>query len=77
MVGPLAGGVSSDIHLVETAARAFCVKRALPRLKVAALWRGAGRTQQRRGGVDQGGRRMVARAAPRSSARIVSLACSR
>jgi aminoglycoside phosphotransferase (APT) family kinase protein len=35
---PLSGGVSSDIQLVETAARRFCVKRALPRLKVAALW---------------------------------------
>ena len=35
---PLTGGVSSDIHLVETGARKFCVKRALPRLKVAALW---------------------------------------
>jgi 5-methylthioribose kinase len=35
---PLTGGVSSDIHLVETADRTFCVKRALPRLKVAALW---------------------------------------
>jgi aminoglycoside phosphotransferase (APT) family kinase protein len=36
---PLAGGVSSDIHLVETASRRFCVKRALAQLKVAALWR--------------------------------------
>jgi aminoglycoside phosphotransferase (APT) family kinase protein len=35
---PLAGGVSSDIYLVETSGRRFCVKRALPRLKVAALW---------------------------------------
>jgi len=30
--------VSSDIQLVETAGGRFCVKRALPRLKVAALW---------------------------------------
>ena len=37
-VTPLAGGVSSDICLVEAGARRFCVKRALPRLKVAALW---------------------------------------
>jgi aminoglycoside phosphotransferase (APT) family kinase protein len=37
-VTPLAGGVSSEIHLVETATRRFCVKRALARLKVAALW---------------------------------------
>ena len=35
---PLAGGVSSDICLVEAGGRRFCVKRALPRLKVAALW---------------------------------------
>jgi aminoglycoside phosphotransferase (APT) family kinase protein len=35
---PLAGGVSSDIILVEIAGRRFCVKRALARLKVAALW---------------------------------------
>jgi aminoglycoside phosphotransferase (APT) family kinase protein len=35
---PLTGGVSSDIHLVEAGGRKFCVKRALPRLKVAALW---------------------------------------
>jgi len=37
-VTPLAGGVSSDIHLVETSARRFCVKRALAQLRVAALW---------------------------------------
>ncbi len=35
---PLTGGVSSEIQLVETATRRFCVKRALARLKVAALW---------------------------------------
>jgi 5-methylthioribose kinase len=35
---PLAGGVSSDILLVDAAAGRFCIKRALPRLKVAALW---------------------------------------
>ena len=37
-ITPLTGGVSSDISLVETGGRLFCVKRALPRLKVAALW---------------------------------------
>ena len=36
-ITPLAGGVSSDICLVEAGGRRFCVKRALPRLKVAAL----------------------------------------
>ena len=35
---PLAGGVSSDIWRVECAAGPVCVKRALPRLKVAADW---------------------------------------
>jgi aminoglycoside phosphotransferase (APT) family kinase protein len=35
---PLAGGVSSDICLVEAGGRRFCVKRALSRLKVEALW---------------------------------------
>ncbi|MFO1151508.1 MAG: aminoglycoside phosphotransferase family protein [Alsobacter sp.] len=35
---PLTGGVSSDIHLVTTGSRRFCVKRALARLKVAAVW---------------------------------------
>jgi aminoglycoside phosphotransferase (APT) family kinase protein len=35
---PLAGGVSSDIMLVESRRRRFCIKRALSRLKVAAVW---------------------------------------
>jgi aminoglycoside phosphotransferase (APT) family kinase protein len=35
---PLTGGVSSEISLVEDGERRFCIKRALPRLKVAALW---------------------------------------
>ncbi len=34
----LAGGVSSDIWRVELGGRTVCVKRALPRLKVAQLW---------------------------------------
>jgi aminoglycoside phosphotransferase (APT) family kinase protein len=37
-ITPLTGGVSSDISLIEAGGRRFCVKRALPRLKVAALW---------------------------------------
>jgi aminoglycoside phosphotransferase (APT) family kinase protein len=36
---PLAGGVSSDIVRVEGRGTTFCVKRALPKLKVAADWR--------------------------------------
>ncbi|MHA1547644.1 MAG: phosphotransferase family protein [Alphaproteobacteria bacterium] len=34
----LTGGVSSDIWLVETPDRSFCVKRALSQLRVAADW---------------------------------------
>ncbi len=37
--GRLTGGVASDIWKVETPQRAFCVKRALPRLRVKADWR--------------------------------------
>lgn len=35
----LAGGVSSDISLVTSETRRFCIKRALEKLKVAADWR--------------------------------------
>ncbi len=35
----LPGGVSSDIWLVRAGDARFCVKRALPRLRVAADWR--------------------------------------
>ena len=35
---PLAGGVSSDIYRVDLPSGPICVKRALPRLKVAATW---------------------------------------
>lgn len=38
-MSPLAGGVSSDILLVEGGGEPFCVKRALAKLKVAAEWR--------------------------------------
>lgn len=34
----LAGGVSSDIVRVDAGGRTFCVKRALPKLKVAGDW---------------------------------------
>jgi aminoglycoside phosphotransferase (APT) family kinase protein len=36
---PLAGGVSSDILRVDLSGASLCIKRALPRLKVAADWR--------------------------------------
>ena len=35
---PLTGGVSSDIWRVDVRDGAVCVKRALPRLRVAANW---------------------------------------
>ena len=35
---PLPGGVSSDIYRASMGDRVVCVKRALPRLKVAAEW---------------------------------------
>ena len=35
---PLAGGVSSDIWRVDAGERTLCIKRALPRLKVAQEW---------------------------------------
>jgi 5-methylthioribose kinase len=35
---PLTGGVSSDIYRVDLPGRTLCVKRALPKLKVAADW---------------------------------------
>ncbi len=36
---PLAGGVSSDIYRAQLPQGVVCVKRALPRLKVAAEWK--------------------------------------
>ena len=35
----LPGGVSSDIRLIEFGGLKYCIKQALPRLKVAADWR--------------------------------------
>jgi aminoglycoside phosphotransferase (APT) family kinase protein len=35
---PLTGGVSSDIYRVDLPSRSVCIKRALPKLKVAADW---------------------------------------
>jgi aminoglycoside phosphotransferase (APT) family kinase protein len=37
-IAPLAGGVSSEIWRVELESGPICVKRALPRLRVAQLW---------------------------------------
>ncbi len=38
-VSELTGGVSAEIVLVETRSRPVCVKKTLPRLKVAGEWR--------------------------------------
>jgi len=38
-IAALGGGVSCDVFMVRTAARTVCVKRALPKLRVAADWR--------------------------------------
>jgi aminoglycoside phosphotransferase (APT) family kinase protein len=35
---PLSGGVSSDIWRITVGNKQYCLKRALPRLKVAQLW---------------------------------------
>ncbi len=35
---PLTGGVSSDIWIAHSGGRSFCVKKALPQLRVAAEW---------------------------------------
>ena len=61
----LTGGVSSDIWRVDLRAGPVCVKRALPRLRVAAQLGGAGRAQPLRSGVDAGGGGVVPGAAPR------------
>jgi 5-methylthioribose kinase len=37
-VEALPGGVSCDVWKVETGGRTYCVKRALPRLRVSKLW---------------------------------------
>jgi aminoglycoside phosphotransferase (APT) family kinase protein len=64
---PLTGGVSSDIHLVETGGRRFCVKRALPRLKVAALWE----APIERNAAEAAWMRAVARWLPRAAPRVL------
>lgn len=36
---PLSGGVSCDVYLVKSGTQTVCIKRALPKLRVAADWR--------------------------------------
>jgi aminoglycoside phosphotransferase (APT) family kinase protein len=38
VVRPLTGGVSSNVLAIEVDGRRFCLKQALPQLKVAKLW---------------------------------------
>jgi aminoglycoside phosphotransferase (APT) family kinase protein len=64
---PLTGGVSSDIVLVEAEDRRFCVKRALPKLKVAALWE----APVERNAAEAAWMRAVARWLPRAVPRIL------
>ncbi len=68
MVRPLPGGVSSDIGLVEAGGRRFCVKRALPRLKVAALWE----APVGRNAAEAAYMRAVARWLPRAVPRVLA-----
>jgi aminoglycoside phosphotransferase (APT) family kinase protein len=64
---PLTGGVSSDISLVEASGRRFCVKRALPRLKVSALWE----APVERNAAEAAYMRAVARWLPRAAPRVL------
>ena len=64
---PLSGGVSSDILLVETGGWRFCVKRALPKLKVAALWE----APVERNAAEAAWMRAVARWLPRAVPRVL------
>jgi aminoglycoside phosphotransferase (APT) family kinase protein len=64
---PLTGGVSSDISLVEAGGRRFCVKRALPRLKVAALWE----APIKRNAAEAAYMRAVARWLPHAAPRVL------
>jgi aminoglycoside phosphotransferase (APT) family kinase protein len=66
-ITPLTGGVSSDISLIEAGGRRFCVKRALPRLKVAALWK----APVERNAAEAAYMRAVARWLPRAVPRVL------
>jgi aminoglycoside phosphotransferase (APT) family kinase protein len=66
-ITPLTGGVSSDISLVEAGERRFCVKRALRRLKVAALWE----APVERNAAEAAYMRAVARWAPHAVPRVL------
>lgn len=65
---PLTGGVSSDIWLVRLPSGPVCVKRALPQLKVAALWR----APIARNGYEVAWMRTVAALAPNAVPRVIA-----
>jgi aminoglycoside phosphotransferase (APT) family kinase protein len=67
-ITPLTGGVSSDINLIEADGRRFCVKRALARLKVAALWE----APVERNAAEAAYLRAVARWLPRAVPRVLA-----
>lgn len=64
---PLAGGVSSDIYLVEDGPDRFVVKRALPRLRVRDEWR----ADVRRNDVERAYLEAVGRLAPGSVPQVL------
>ncbi len=64
---PLAGGVSSDIYLVEDGPNRFVVKRALPRLRVRDEWR----ADVSRNDVERAYFEVVGRLAPGSVPRVL------
>jgi aminoglycoside phosphotransferase (APT) family kinase protein len=66
-LAPLAGGVSSDIYLVEDGPDRFVVKRALPRLRVRDEWR----ADVRRNDVERAYLEAVGRLAPGSVPRVL------
>src|SRR5260221_492929 len=64
----LAGGVSSEIWRVDLARGPVCVKRALPRLKVAQLWE----APVERNRYEQEWMRVAAEAAPGAAPRVLA-----
>lgn len=65
-VRPLGGGVASDIAAVETAVGRYCLKFALPKLKVAAEWR----APVRRNAAEYAWLAFAARIAPDNAVRL-------
>lgn len=64
---PLVGGVSADIVLAHSRIGPVCIKRALPELKVASVWR----APQSRGNAEKNWIRLVAACLPQAVPEIV------